>query len=285
MLATHISPGAERRAAGWWRHLLLRRVASATRCGLAVYAVTTLACINLFAQTNTNSPGTAEFAAKAHQTYEDTKAHYQADSNNPDAGWHFAKACFDWAEFATNNAVRAGLAEEGISASRHLLTNDKDSVPGHYYLGMNLGQLARTKSIGALKIVTQMEVEFDKVLDVDATFDYAGADRNLGLLYLFAPGWPLSVGNKSKARLHLQKAVQRTPDFPGNRLNLIEAEISWGDKKEAGAGLEALDQLWPEAKKRYAGELWTADWVDWEKHRDALRKQLRPGASGTAAVK
>jgi tetratricopeptide (TPR) repeat protein len=285
MLATHISWGAERPAAGRRRRLTVGRVASATRCGVVACALMALACMNVFGQTNTNSPGIADFAARAHQAYEDTKAHYQADSNNPDAGWRFAKACFDWAEFATNNPGRAGLAEEGISASRHLLSNDTDSVPGHYFLAMNLGQLARTKSLGALKIVTQMEAEFDEVLELDPKFDYAGADRNLGLLYLFAPNWPISLGSKSKARLHLQKAVKRSPDFPENHLNLIEAELRWGDKKEAGAGLEALDQLWPEAQKKFTGDLWTADWADWEKRRDAARKEIRPGNSSGAGAR
>ncbi len=279
MLATPISPGAEHGPAGRRRWVPFARAVDATRCWFGACAVLAMACLDVPAQTNSPPPKPAEFAAKARQIYEDTKARFQSDSNNPDACWHFAKACFDWGEFAANNTTRAALAEEGISACHLLLKNDADSVPGHYFLAMNLGQLARTKSLGALKIVTQMETEFDEVLDLDAKFDFAGADRNLGLLYLYAPGWPLSVGNKAKARLHLQKAVKRSPDFPGNHLNLIEAEIKWGEKKEANAALDALDKLWPEAQKKFPGEEWTADWADWESHRDALRKELQGGAA------
>jgi tetratricopeptide (TPR) repeat protein len=244
----------------------------------------TMAGANLLAQAEPRAPGIPEFAAKAEKAYEDNRTQFQASSNNPEACWHFARACFDWAEFATNNATRAGLAEEGISACRHLLKSDTNSIPGHYFLAMNLGQLARTKSLGALKIVTQMEAEFDAVLERDADFAFAGADRNLGLLYLYAPGWPLSVGNKSKARQHLKMALKRSPDFPENHLNLIEAEIKWGDKKEALAGLDALDQLWPEARKKLAGDEWAADWAGWEAHRDAARKELRGNLPGSAAA-
>lgn len=245
-----------------------------------------MACINLIAQTDPRGPGPSEFAARAQKAYEDGKSRFQVETNNPQACWQFAKACFDWAEFATNNTMRARLAEEGISASRHLISSDSNSVPGHYFLAMNLGQLARTKSLGALKIVTQMEAEFDEVLDLDADFDFAGADRNLGLLYLYAPGWPVSVGNNSKARFYLQKAVKRSPDFPENHLNLIDAEIKWGDKKAAIATLDALDALWPDARKKFAGEAWDADWASWEKHRDAARKQLHVKTpDGAAAAK
>jgi tetratricopeptide (TPR) repeat protein len=238
-----------------------------------------IAGINAFAQVDPRAPGSAEFAKRAGKIYEEARARFQADSNNPDAGWKFARACFDWADYATADARRAEIAEEGMAVSRHLVAAAPKSVPGHYYLAMNLGQLARTKSLGALKIVTQMEQEFDLVLDLDPDFDFAGADRNLGLLYLDAPGWPLSVGSKAKAREHLQKALKRAPDFPENHLNLIEAEITWGDKKEAATGLSALDDLWSAAQKKLAGDEWASDWADWDKRREAATKEIR-GSSG-----
>ncbi len=278
MLATHISPGTEHGPARC-RRLPALRFVSATRCCFAAYALTALACVNLPAQTDPRGPGNAEFTARAEKAYQDGRTRFQAGSNNPEACWQFARACFDWADFATNNALRAGIAEEGISACRHLLTSDTNSVAGHYFLAMNLGQLARTKSLGALKIVTQMEAEFNVVLELDADFDFAGADRNLGLLYLDAPSWPISVGSKSRAREHLQLALRRSPDFPENHLNLIETEMKWGDKKEAIAGLDGLDKLWPELRKKLAGERWAADWADWESRRDAARKELRSSAA------
>ena len=55
-------------------------------------------------------------------------------------------------------------------------------------------------------------------LRLDPNYDLAGADRALGLLYYEAPGWPLSVGNKNKARQHLQRAVKLAPTYPENQL-------------------------------------------------------------------
>ena len=41
--------------------------------------------------------------------------------------------------------VRARLANEGMDACHKLIAVQPKSGPGHYYLGMNEGQLARTE--------------------------------------------------------------------------------------------------------------------------------------------
>jgi hypothetical protein len=241
-------------------------------CWLRFLLLLLIPCLQAVAQTDPRAPGDPEFAEKAAKAYDVAKARFMADTNNPEAVGRFAKACFDDADDATTSAKRAEIANEGIAASRHLLELASNSVPGHYYLAMNLGELARTKSLGALKIVTQMESEFNLLLKLDPGFDYAGPDRNLGLLYLDAPNWPLSLGSKSKARRHLESALKLCPDFPENHLNLIEAELTWGDKKDASAGLKALEDLWPHAREKLAGNEWEANWAGWEKRRDAARK-------------
>jgi tetratricopeptide (TPR) repeat protein len=283
MLATPNSPGAD----PLW-DLLRRRVAAgraalANRCCIAVCAVICVAAIRAFAQADPRAPGSADFARQAQKDYEDARSRFQSETNNPDTAGQFARACFDWADYATTDAKRAEIAEEGIAVSRGLLKSVTNSVTGHYYLAMNLGQLARTKSLGALRIVTQMESEFNLVLALDPGFDFAGPDRNLGLLYLDAPNWPLSLGNNTKARLHLEKALKLAPNFPENHLNLIEAELTWGEKKAAAAGLKALDEIWPDALKKFTGDHWAAAWADWQKRRYAAWKQVRGGSGAQAA--
>ena len=275
MLATPNSPGGKglsERLPPWPG---IRPSARAIHWWLVVCAILCLARLQASAQTDPRTAGNAEFSGKAEQAYEAARTRFQSATNDPDAAWQFGRACFDWADYATTNAKRAEIAEEGIAACRDLLRSDTNSIPGHYYLAMNLGQLARTKSLGALKIVTQMEAEFGLVLKLDPGYSQAGPDRNLGLLYLDAPGWPLSLGNNTKAREHLRKALERAPDYPENHLNLIEAELGWGEKKDAVAGLDALDKLWPDALKKYSGDDWKADWADWEQRRQAARDKTR----------
>lgn len=232
-------------------------------------------------------PADAQFASQAEQAFNATRSHFNSNSNNPDACRNFARAAFDWADYATTDARRADIAEQGIASCRRFLQLDSNAVAAHYYLALNFGQLARTKSWGALKIVNQMEEEFEAALKLDATFDYYGPDRGLGLLYLETPGWPLSLGSKTKARQHLQKALKAAADFPENHLNLIEADLKWGDKKSAAAGLKSLAEIWPAARRNLTGDTWAPSWSDWTKRRAAAEKKagVKPGETEPAPDK
>lgn len=215
------------------------------------------------------------FAARAEAEFHRAQIQFESNTNNPDAAWQFARACFDCADFATSKTERAALADQGIAACHQLLARDTNSVAAHYYLGMNLGQLARTKNLGALKLVREMEKEFKTAAELDKHFDYAGPERNLGLLYRDAPGWPVSVGSRRKAREFLEGAAQLAPGFPENHLNLIESDLKWKDYAAAKEKLDALDALWPAAQKNFTGEKWEQSWNDWSTRRDAARKELQ----------
>jgi len=229
-----------------------------------------LACI----ASGTNAVDTAAFRARAGRLYSVAGERYDRESADPSAAWHFARACYDWAEFATNDTQRADIAREGIAASRAVLRQHPRLAPARYYLAMNLGQLARTRLLGALPLVSEMEKHFKEVLDLDPDFDHAGPDRCLGLLYRDAPGWPLSLGSKSKARTHLRRAVQRCPDSVENRLNLIETLVAWGDETEAARHSTDTAALLPTARTRCAGEEWAASWADWDRRWEAICQKL-----------
>jgi hypothetical protein len=107
---------------------------------------------------------------------------------------------------------------------------------------------------------------------LDDEFDYCGPDRTVGLLYLEAPGWPLGVGNRGKARAHLLAAVKGCPAFPENRLCLAEAYAKWGEAQNLERELKALDELMPQARTRFAPEIWDANWRDWDARLEKLKK-------------
>jgi hypothetical protein len=201
------------------------------------------------------------------------------NTNSATAGWQFARACFDLAEFATNSTERAALAQRGIAAARQVIASEPKNAPAHYYLGMNLGQLARTRFLGALKIVGELERAFLRTLELDPDFDHAGPDRNLGLLYRDAPSIG-SVGSRRKANQHLQNAVRRAPKYPENRLNLAESLLGWGDRRGAVRELKALEENWDEAKKELSGPYWESSWADWEPRRQKLSERLSESLPG-----
>jgi hypothetical protein len=214
----------------------------------------------------------SNFAAFARSRYLEKRSQFESQSGSTEA-WQFAQASFDWAEFATNNSQRADIAEQGIAATRQAVARAPHSAEAHYYLGMNLGQLARTKSLGALKLVGQMEHEFSIARDLDEKFDHAGPDRNLGLLYRDAPAIG-SIGSRSKARQHLQRAAVLAPDFPENHLNLIESNLKWGERGSATNQLNALEAIWPAAQTNLIGPAWASSWADWQTRLNQVKKKI-----------
>ncbi len=221
--------------------------------------------------------GATSAVVAATQKFEEAQAAYRKLPRDSQAAWQFGRACFDLAEFATNSTQRSEIATLGIEACKQLIARERSSAPGHYYLGMNLAQLAQTRGIGALKLVTEMEHEFSVARELDASFDFGGPDRNLGLLYRDAPSL-ISIGNRTRAKKHLERAVELARDYPENRLNLIESFLKWSDRNCVKREVKALDEAWPRARKVLAGEAWQASWADWEMRRQKIRKKTEEPA-------
>jgi hypothetical protein len=224
----------------------------------------------LFAGPETNRM----FAARAEAEWHRAQTQFQLHTNAA-AGWQLARACFEFNDFATNNAGRAELAGEGIAACRQQLAGESNSAPGHYYLALELGLLADTKrNPTAFKLVREMERELKSADELDSHLDYAGPARCLGLLYRDAPGWPLSIGSRHRAREWLERAARLAPDYPENHLNLVEACWQWKDRETARNELKQLDALWPAARTNLTGEAWERSWDDWSTRRDTVREKL-----------
>jgi tetratricopeptide (TPR) repeat protein len=239
------------------------------KCGLAV------ALIIFFAEIAfANGMQGKIFAARAATEFHRTQIQFQSDTSNTTNAWQFARASYDFADFATNDAQRAALANQGIAACRPLVAREPKLAAGHYYLAMNLGQLARTEYLGALALVKEMEPEFQKAGNLDPLLDHAGPKRNLGLLYRDAPGWPVSVGNPSKALALLKQSVKLAPDYPENYLHVIESYLKWNDPDNAKKELRALDAIWPAAQTNLIGDKWVQSWDNWSTRRAAAHKQL-----------
>src|SRR6185503_12330307 len=169
---------------------------------------------------------------------------------------------------------RAKVAEEGINACRNALQRYTNAAT-YYYCALNLGQLARTKKLGALKLVDQMEGALKRAIELDPKFDYAGPHRTLGLLYTDAPGWPVSIGNRSKAKQHLVKAVELSPEYPDNQISLIEFYISSGDLKNARSAVPDAEPQMRTARLKFSGDRWKDSWKDWDLRWERIRRKTQ----------
>ena len=219
----------------------------------------------------TDSPTTAAFAARFQRIYQESLTRWRAEGTNAEAAWQFARASFDWADYSTNDAQRADIAERAIEGCRRALQLEPKLAAAHYYLALNLGQLARTKLLGALKLVQEMEEHFKKTIELDPRLDYAGGHRSLGVLYRDAPGWPTSIGSRAKARQHLESAVGLAPEYPGNQLEWLDSLLKWGDKKKAQTQVASIEKLLPGARAKFTGERWQADWREWDQRWGQLK--------------
>ncbi|HUR44269.1 MAG TPA: hypothetical protein VMZ27_00240 [Candidatus Saccharimonadales bacterium] len=216
-------------------------------------------------------------AKKAEQQYRAAGQQYRSAPDTSENASKFAHAAFEWAEFATKDSERAALADEGIRAARNSIRLSPKGGAGYHYLAMNLGQLARTRKLSALKLVDEMEENFLKAIEIEPKLDYASPHRSLGLLYRDAPGWPLSVGSKPKAKLHIRKAVELYPDFPENQLTLLESLIKWGDYKAATNALPQVEKSMKDEQKKFSSPEWDQSWQDWKPRWERLREKIVSG--------
>ncbi len=207
------------------------------------------------------------------QRYHEAQAKHQARLQDATLASQYARVCFDLAEFATNNTERAELAEQGIAAARQAIARDPKSAAAHYYLGLNLGQMARTKGLSALKIIKEMETEWLTAAELDGRLDHAGPERSLGMLYRDAPAM-ISVGSRPKARQQLLRAVELAPKFPENRLELVDSYLKWNDRAAARHELEQLETLLPSARQELKGPAWAANWREWDARIEQMKQKL-----------
>jgi len=202
---------------------------------------------------------------------------FAAEPTNSIAAWQLGRACWVRGKLLPDPAAKEKIFAEGVKACRRSIALAPDSVPGHYYLAMNIGRIADLKrNLAAFSMVREVERSFQRVRALDEKFAQAGADRNLGLLYHHAPGWPLSVGDQKLGRKHLTRAVELAGNYPENRLNLAEAALDWKDLKLVQSELVALEKLWPVAKTNLFGPEWESDWLDWEQRLKDLRRKAPP---------
>ena len=220
----------------------------------------------------------ASFAARAETAYNEAGRKVRQEPTNTLALVELARATFEWAEFSRQDSDRAELAQHGIDAARLALSRDDTNAAAHFWLGMNFGQLARTKSLGALKLVREMESEFLRAASLDEHTFFAGPDRTLGMLYRDAPGWPTSIGSKKKARQHLERAAQLHPEFPENQLALLESLEQWGDKRDFERQIKVVKKTLAESRAKFTGVTWEANWAEWETQFAAL--QAKAGVVG-----
>ena len=222
-------------------------------------------------------PGVAEsnFITRAQTAFQTAQRAYSTNATNLSIALNLALAAFDFAEFSKSDIERERLARIGIGAADVAISLDPDSAAAHYYLGLNIGQLARTKKLGALKLVADMERALKRSIELDPKYANAGALRTLSVLYLEAPGWPMSIGNKTQARTLMLRALELAPSYPASHLNYMEALQKRRDHKSLAERIAIYEVLLPKAQKEFAGENWEDEWANWTQRWETIQAKRK----------
>jgi hypothetical protein len=64
------------------------------------------------------------------------------------------------------------------------------------------------------------------------------------------------------------------PQYPENRLNLIETLLKWNERVDARSELNAAEKIWAEARSKFSGEAWEPSWMDWEARLKKIKMRM-----------
>jgi hypothetical protein len=165
-----------------------------------------------------------------------------------DAQWQAAEALAFLAEHEPRPADRIAAARAGIVLARRGRELQPDGAQAHYWYAINTGLLADVDRSFGLSAINEMEPALKRAAELDERYDYAGAHRLLGILYLRTPPPPASIGSSRKGLKALQRAAELFPDYPENQLYLAEAYRETGQPEQARPLLAkvAAAKPWPD---------------------------------------
>lgn len=161
-----------------------------------------------------------------------------ADPQSEEAAWKLSRA---WYWVGGHVAEDQALApfEKAVEAAKQAVAINKDSLAGHYWLGVAYGSYGKAKGImKSLSLVDPIKEEMAWVIKKDPAYEGGGAYRVLGRLYFKLPG--LMGGSNDKAIENLKTAVQQGPRRWLNHVYLAEVYSKEGQKDQAKALLEQV---------------------------------------------
>lgn len=107
-----------------------------------------------------------------------------------------------------------------------------NSPDAHFWLAALIGRVGQTKGIlNSLFMVRPLKESLDQVLELDS--GYADAYLALSQLYLQAPGWPVSIGDRNQALVTAEQAVKLDPNNPEYKVQLARVLIEYRRMDEA----------------------------------------------------
>jgi hypothetical protein len=165
--------------------------------------------------------------------------------------WQAARTSAWLAEYGADDIERERHAREGLTYANTALKVRADGAEATFYHGVLAGFLGDLDHDYGLDAVKEIEKDMNALIQADRDVSNGGPWRVLGVLQLRAPGPPVSVGSLRNGKKNLEKALEKSPNWPENHLYIAEAEFLWAKDKEKP---EFADQARKRLDERLLGE-------------------------------
>lgn len=207
-----------------------------------ISTVVTAAPSFTYADSNFRRRVDESFARAAQRNY---LAIYRQHPTNEDAAWRLAMANqFVGMRFERNSEEKKQFFAQGRDVARECVNNNPSSVPCHFWFAINSALYGET--VGAIQMLSSLSTilsHLRTVTELDASYAFGGSDRVMGLIFQKLPG--ILGGSNSRAKEHLERAIEASPNEPMNYLFLARLLAGEFNEKEQALKMAQRGLLTP----------------------------------------
>lgn len=158
---------------------------------------------------------------------------------NYEVNWRLAKLGYYLAAHAADKTERDAALRQGIEAGEAAIRARPGEPGGHFWLGANLGESARSQgALKALTLVDDIRREMEAVIKSDEGYQNGSAYMVLGQVDMSLPGF--LGGDKKRAVQQLERGLRYGEGNAFLRLRLAEAYLAVGRKEDARKQISAI---------------------------------------------
>jgi len=184
-----------------------------------------------------------EDVTKLHEAVELLAKSRDWRSPNFDVEWQFAKYNYFLGKQTKDEKEAEKIFGEGRDAATTAARLEPGRPEGHFWLGANLGELARMDPmVTGVKSVGEIRSEMNKVIEIDPRYQNSSAYDALAQVELETR---FTGGSAQKAADLIEKALTTERDNTNLHLHLAMAYLQLGRDAEARKHLEQILQMKP----------------------------------------